>query len=396
MSGGYIQLAIKGKQDVLLTSDPQTHHFQTSYKRYVNSAMEHLEINFNEDANFGKLITVQIPNQADFLSNIYLQIELPELVKTSGNYAGWCSSVGHSLIKYAEFYIGNKLVQKHTGEYLDILHELTEKDIYVSGLLFGKVQTPSILQTNAVQNKKIIIPLKFFFCNNINQSLPLIALDKEELTLKIQLRTFDESIVYDGVSPPTEVDMISCNLLADYIFIDEEIRKSFKIKEYNYLIEQIQEESFIVNSNETKLNTPLYFNHPVKELFWVFREIESENNNDWFNYSKRPDADPLLNSAKLVLDARERIRDTNEIFFRLVQPLEKHSNITDKYIYNYSFSLHPEEQQPSGSLNFSKVQNANLVCSMKQGNPQLRGLIYATNYNFMIIKNGFSKILFAS
>jgi hypothetical protein len=121
------------------------------------------------------------------------------------------------------------------------------------------------------------------------------------------------------------------------------------------------------------------FNHPTKEIIWVFqRQVNAQNGgniaaNDWFNWST---ADPGMTepvpytgdlmdqsrtSTNIQLNGRERFSKRSALYFRLVQPYEFHTRIPNKHIYVYSFGLRPEEHQPSGTCNFSRIDNAQLV-----------------------------------
>ena len=68
----------------------------------------------------------------------------------------------------------------------------------------------------------------------------------------------------------------------------------------------------------------------------------------------------LLNNAKIMLNGHERFAERPQSYFRLVQPYQHHTRIPNKHIYVYSFGLRPEEHQPSGTCNFSRIDNAHL------------------------------------
>ena len=102
------------------------------------------------------------------------------------------------------------------------------------------------------------------------------------------------------------------------------------------------------------------------------------------------------------------IRDAG--YFRLVQPYQYHTNVpTNTFIYSYSFALRPEELQPSGSLNASRIDTMKLLVALRPdpsitisvGNPNYvppRGnsgiRVYTTNHNVLRIVNGFAGLLF--
>ena len=86
----------------------------------------------------------------------------------------------------------------------------------------------------------------------------------------------------------------------------------------------------------------------------------------------------------------DRFEKKKSNYFRLLQPLRYHTKIPSNFVYTYSFSLKPEEIQPSGSCNFSCFDNARLLLNMN--NKQIKSdyiiKIYAVNYNVLIITKG--------
>lgn len=71
--------------------------------------------------------------------------------------------------------------------------------------------------------------------------------------------------------------------------------------------------------------------------------------------------DQQRSSTNIQLNGRERFHKRSALYFRLVQPYQYHTRIPSKHIYVYSYGLRPEEHQPSGTCNFSRIDNAQLV-----------------------------------
>jgi hypothetical protein len=123
--------------------------------------------------------------------------------------------------------------------------------------------------------------------------------------------------------------------------------------------------------------------------------------NEWFNYSsiktgERGVPDDLLDTTLLRLDGYDRFYRRTARYFRITQPYQYHTAIPDNYIYLYSFSLRPEAEQPSGSLNCSKIDD--IVLNMTF-NPALLSedrsvTVYATNYNIFRIVGGLGGLAF--
>lgn len=396
--GALLQLAAKGVQDTFLTQNPSINHFKSVFKQYTSFASEQIKLELSSSANFGKKVSCIIPRKGDLLGNMYLYVKLPRLVKTSGEFVGWTNSTGNALVEYVELEIGGQVIDKNYGLFMEIWDELTNTKI--QNKLIGKYDTNLVLNYNAESETEYYIPLKFWFHDNLSLSLPLLCLTYHEVKLNIKLRDFSEMVHYDGATPPEPVDIIDARVSANYIFLENEQRKEYVKTDQKFFITQLQLSPVLSIKQGTKnLKSNLEFNHPCKELFWVFREIESETNNDWFNFSKRvPNGElvtSLLKSSELLIDGTERFSE-NEIFFRTVQQDLHHTNVSDKHIYIYSFSKLPEEYQPSGTLNFSKISDSVMNFQMIDSVPDSKVYIFTVNYNWLIMKKGMSGLAFNS
>lgn len=406
MGGAIYQLAVRGQQDMFLTGKPQYTFIQQIYKRHVNFSIDKKILNFKNNVDFDTKLEINIPRKADFLHKLYFAITLPSLVKTSGEYAGWTNSIGHVLIDYVDIIIGDQVISRHYGLYMEIWNELTisTSDTVYNQSLLGKYTHIKGLQTNALTESRYEVPLNFWFCNNIGAALPLINLQHHSVKLHIKLNKFDECIVYDGITPPNPVNIVSGELLAEYIYIDESERIKLLGKKQSYLIKQLQS----VNGESVNLlsgglhKSLLNFNHPCNELLFVLREHSNELNNDWFNFANRnvsvsTKIEPLITKAKLVLDGYDYTDYLNEYTLRVSNSSRYHTNTTDKHIYIMPFCNDPEKWYPNGSLNFSKIDQAELYIQMANGiNSNVKLYIFTNNFNMLYIEKGMVQIGFSS
>jgi hypothetical protein len=118
------------------------------------------------------------------------------------------------------------------------------------------------------------------------------------------------------------------------------------------------------------------------------------------------DAVDLMADAKILLNGHDRFQTRPQTYFRLVQPYQHHTRIPDKHIYIYSFGLRPEEHQPSGTCNFSRIDNAQLVIDLTNPAnipnydewPNSDGVIYifAPNYNVLRIMSGMGGLAYSN
>ena len=390
MGGGLMQLVAYGAQDVYLTGNPVITFFKVVYRRHTNFAMESIQQTFNGTPGFGSRVSATISRNGDLITNTYLQITLQGGTGT----AHPVSSIGHALIKTVELEIGGQRIDKHYGDWLEIWSELTVPEEKRVGFekMVGKGTNKS-----TVDGEVLYIPLQFFFCRNPGLALPLIALQYHEVKINVEFN--DSSVAFVG-SIPTDMD---CSLYVDYIYLDTDERRRFAQVSHEMLIEQLQftgDESITSQNLKYRMN----FNHPVKELVWVFSGNGApfgrySVGNDDLNgvLSAEADIEEPITKAKIMLNGHDRMSERAGSYFRYVQPYQHHTRVPTKPIYVYSFALRPEEHQPSGTCNFSRIDNAQL--SIQCEYPWEDGStikVYATNYNVLRIMSGMAGLAFSN
>jgi hypothetical protein len=105
-------------------------------------------------------------------------------------------------------------------------------------------------------------------------------------------------------------------------------------------------------------------------------------------------------TAKLQLNGQDRFSEREGTYFDLVQPYQHHTRNPDTGINVYSFALRPEEHQPSGSCNFSRIDNATLQLVLSnatvQGTNTAKVRVYATNYNVLRVMSGMGGLAYSN
>jgi hypothetical protein len=412
-----LSLVARGRQDQYLTNNPQFTFFKHVYRRYTPFAIESIPIEFDGTVDFGRRITTIIPRKGELLSSLFIEVELPPLPQTEGtptNY--WVNDIGHALIEDVRIEIGEKEFDKHTGQWLHIWDELTtpaEKlDGYNEMVGHWAVYPPD--PSVAANPLHLSIPLRFWFCNNIGAALPLIALQAHPVRIVVYLRKFQElwwsTAVPAGPGLPCPaiepVSPTRFQLYGDYIFLDTEERQRFASASHEYLIDQVQHSPpQSVAANITSSNISLAFNHCCKEFLWVIREDRMRAAREWFNFSNALEnnggepgivsQDPLC-TALIRLDGYDRFHTRGARYFRITQPYQRHTVVPNDYIYLYSFSLRPEEEQPSGSINCSKFDDIvlHLTYDTNIVSYDRTVYVYATNYNVVRITGGLAGLAF--
>ena len=407
MGGGLLQLVAYGAQDVYLTGNPQITFFKVVYRRHTNFAIEAIQQTFNGTPNFGNRVTCQISRNGDLIHRVYLAV----VNYSSGNNV--CPYFGLRLINYVEIEIGGQKIDKHYSHWMYVWNELSlpvsKKDAY-------KKMVGANDKLASLTNANLYIPLEFWFCRNVGLALPLIALQYHEVKINILFETKDNCLGNTGELH----DLTSTTLWVDYIFLDTDERRRFAQLSHEYLIEQLQftgTES--INDSATSIKPKLSFNHPCKELVWFCASSHSATkatiNNNWVNYSTGVNGYDAGNSelfketsaitstnpiktAKLVLNGNDRFSARPGSYFNLIQPFQHHENIPSNSGINvYSFALKPEEHQPSGTLNMSRIDTAVLnldVTSSMTGSKNLH--VYAVNYNVLRILSGMGGLAYSN
>ena len=124
-----------------------------------------------------------------------------------------------------------------------------------------------------------------------------------------------------------------------------------------------------------------------------------DRTNDLFNYSNTVadgiNKDNIMEKCVIMMNGLERFQEKAD-YFRLIQPYYKHTRVPNKYFYIYAFAITPEEHQPSGCSNFSKIDTVDVNLTLTDGNPDMNLRYYALNYNILRIYNGMGGIAFSN
>ena len=406
MGGGLLQLVSSGKQGKYLTSNPQISYFKQVHKKHTNFAIESIPLQFNQTVDFGLKSVCKIGRHGDLLNKCFLEIRVPKL----DNGAEWTNGIGNALIKEVQLLIGGEIIDRMDGQLLDIYSEfyLEEGKRNTYHKLIGYHKSYDGVNDN---NKamRLYVPLEFWFCRNIGSSLPLVSMQYHDVEIQVEFRKFSECY-YQSSEIPTPVSITSCRLYADYVYLDIDERKEFASRSHEYLITQHQKnDNNSIQYSQKSVKIDLEFNHPVKSLFWFVKTLTSDNDNLWFDYYPRLAAAPtnplkldelnFIDSVQLLLNGQERFSRRNGEFFRYIEPYKRCRNVPDdKSVYNYNFGFNTCQFQPSGFLNFSRIDNSQLNIDIIEDDTvqddTLYITIYAINYNVLKIHSGMGGLMY--
>jgi hypothetical protein len=422
--GGLLQLVAQGKQDVFLTGNPQVTWFKMVYRRYTNFSIESQIIQFDNQPDFGRRITCLLPRKGDLLGPLWLEIKLPAIVDAlTGNPLSYTNSTAHALIQEISFEIGSQEIDKQTGEWMEMWSNYTVQADKREGwnMMIGKTSgasqgNSSSSIVNLYGPLSLYLPLRFWFCKNPGLYLPLLAIQYHPIRINITLRSLQQMFLNDNptISPcdihAAPASIISMDMYGDFVHLDVEERRRFVSNAHEYLIEQVQyTSSYPIDSTASSIQIPMEFNHPIRELYWIVQRDVAVNARQWFNYTNLSigEVPPLsiipyknlINTALLRIEGYDRFDIRSADYFRLVQPYQYHSVIPiDDYVYSYSFCFRPEDIQPNGSMNASRLDTMTLQLELDNTVTPARGTsvarIYALNHNVLRIVDGFGGLLF--
>ena len=349
MSGGIAQLVAVGAQDAHLVGQPEISFFRSTYKRHTNfsQTVERQVIQGNV-ANNG-MSTIRFERKGDLLSYVYL-------VPNDGSAAqGYSAADWRTKIAKVELLIGGQVIDDQDSTYSTLIAPVlsaTNSSKSVAGDLFGGANTSRFY------------PLRFAFCENLQTALPLIALQYHDVELRITWGSAASTDKWD--------------VYANYVYLDTQEREFFASNPQNMIITQVQK----ATASATKIQE-LNFNHPVKYLA----------------AGKASALEILNDDNKLKL----QINGTDVADFKFADPNFSHVPLyyhttnaakpaTLKTLFLYPFCLETGKLQPTGTLNFSRLDSARIVNDTRDCDDD----IYAVNYNILRVENGMGGLLYSN
>jgi hypothetical protein len=365
MSAALIDLVSKGAQDVYITGEPQVSFFRQNYKRHTNFSMKPERMDYIGSFGANNEITVPIRSKGDLLS--YLWIEDTLISNVATNTDGLFSADASNPTTFQLWIGGQKVSELDSlfiqGAYNPLLRDNSAKA--------SCTVTTNIAKENHGQNH-FMIP--FFFGEDWTKALPLVALQYHEVELRIKCR--------DGYTPQG-----SPKIYGNYIYIDTEERKYFTETEHEILFTQTQYQP--ANSTDTEMDLS-YFNHPVKSIHLVSGAAAGQK---WYD-------EYTFGSSSLYINGTALFENTSNVYHHNVVPQMHCTDLPDDILddlptYSWPFCLSMSKSQPSGTLNFSRIDNAKLLVNNVSGGNTLHR-VYAVNYNILRIKNGMAGVAFGN
>jgi hypothetical protein len=333
MSGGIAQLVAVGAQDAHLVGQPEVSFFRSNYKRHTNFAqtVERQVIQGNPAAN--GMSTVRFERKGDMVGYVYV-------ANRAGNITDWSDRISK-----VELLIGGQVID--------------EQDYEFSMTLAPTVMNQTYSKTTYLT--ETFYPLRFSFCENAQSAIPLIALQYHDVELRI---TWGNTATVDA------------EVYVQFIHLDTDERTALSSMPQNMLITQTQKA--IASASKTQ---ELNFNHPIKYLVAV-------------NAMSAADKLKLQINGTDVTDAKTVIPHFTSapIYYHTTAGVVSSATKTSDNLMLIPFCLDTAKVQPTGSLNFSRLDSARLVSD----NTSFANTIYAVNYNVLRIENGMGGLMYSN
>lgn len=450
MPGGLLQLVGVGAQNQFVNGNPSMTYFNAMYKRFSNFAMEHFRLDFRgNDQNLpptgNKTIRCKVPRYADMVHDMYLCVNLPDIyspiVRQTKNATPyefqWIPNIGYNMIQEVSVLINGTAIVTMTGEWMKILtylkYNATKRrilnqmvgntpDMYDPANINGStLQYPNAIQPvndasapptlPSINGRQLTIPLPFWFCEEIGQALPLVALTEAEVEISITFRNIyqlftvldprPDSATYgtripgepgdnylglqnfmsppDFYGNPTNLALQNWNLNpyveANYIFLTETERAHVAGFERTYLITQPRWQPITNEYGYNNLLIPMF--NLCTRVVAVFQRNDLRLLNQWDNYTNwvnplvEPDTQStsavgpltfyssgvvdstvvypqdILQEANLVFDGKDRFTIKNNNFFRLIQNYKYSAGDTIELPGIYQYSFAIEPNKPT-------------------------------------------------
>jgi len=327
MTGSLLQLVAIGSEDIYFTSNPNITFYKSIYKRFSNFSMENIGIlfdgndrlSYNEPSKF----YIDIPKNADLISNIFFQFDLPDIYAENNEFR-WIENIGTSIINSVKFYIDNRLIEELDGVYinnyntkkLDNLKKLTYNKLIanVENLykpyrtveeiypIYENIINEKYYNTvPSIRGRKVIIPIPFWFTKHDGLELPLVALESNKIRIELELKAI-RSLYTVG--------------------INETINLKASKNTNNNEIDHSNDEKYDKNGNV------LYSNNTINKIKYKKADTFGEeiknytylNNNDW-------NLNPILNVNYIFLDKPEKMVMLKTIHSYLIERLVKREYI---------------------------------------------------------------------
>lgn len=443
-----LQIMAFGGPDSVIYDEPQSTSWRYVHMRHTKHAIDNASVQLSGTQRTGNSTVTNFPREGDLITYLYVVIDIPGL--SQGKYI---ERVGQALVENVQILLGSQCIDDIGSDYLFMWDCLTGKAGKRLGEMIGsdpemihpsnhiEPTTGDAKDARSERAQRLHVPIPFWFNSAMpggvtGNALPLISLQFHAVTVKLKLRSIldcvtgltsgqtariatNQTISAIGEqfkAPGTGIKVLSdadtqAHLEVGYVYLDNEERSRFADSNMEVLVMQRQNMTRKRSKNTTECHR-LYFNHPVSELLWAVRRPDAQ----LFDYSGKQQIgstpidhfklDPIT-SVQLKFNNHSRFNMSdgkgNKVpasYFRTVQPFQHHSRIPDarncEFVYCYSFALNPESAQPSGTVNFSRIDNTILELCYDMDDQEHETLVFANNWNILRVSSGMAGLAYSN
>ena len=372
MTGGLMNLVAYGSENLLFNGNPKKTFFKATYQKYTNFGLQRFRIDYEGAKNLNlktnTVLDFKIPRYAEMLYDTYFVITLPniyspfyhylteenETTKNGHQFAPyefrWIEELGTNMIEEINVYSGGVSLAKYSGEYLNCLKERDYSDVKKKlwnrmtgnipdlndpGNSNGNINTYPNTQWStdeldiepAIRGRQLYIPLDAFFCESSKMALPLVALQYQEISIRIELKPIMDLYTINNVEeipgdnglsyrmrpnknilhqelwrflqPPKDIYASTSlynqnvsdwaadpHLVGTYVFLGQAERRIFAAQEHKILIKQVYEYDF-QDVNGSRI-VEIESKDMISNYMWRFRRSDAFLRNEWSNYTNWP------------------------------------------------------------------------------------------------------------
>ena len=386
MSGGIVQLVATGAQDAWLTGKPEVSFFRSSYKRYTHYAnsVERQLIQGNPSA--GNISTIRLEKKGDLVNSIYMVAKDSTGAVIPG--INWTN-----VIDKIELLVGGQVVDTQDITWMTSIEPITGAQNFSQRFLNHNTG-PTNITTG-------FLPLKFFFCKDWNVSMPMVALQYHDVEIRITWSTnLGTSLTsYAGLnglaSGTAAYSSFQYEAWTNFVYLDQAEREYFASTPMDLLITQVNRIP-IATTNMQELALA----HPTK-----FLTFQSNNYTQAYQVAATAGIPAINYQFKTQIngvdigDTRSMLQwiDVPQYYFT---PYGYNANQATANVALISYCLDTSKLQPTGTLNFSRIDTYRIVAPAGVSLSTLAGgagrYFYAMNYNVLRIKDGMGGLLYSN
>lgn len=400
----------------------------------------------------GSNVRFPFPRAADLAYATFAVVSIPAIVglDTSGDSHTvlkgltkepyWTNAIGQYVLKKIQFQIGSTVIDTVLNYQMYMWEELSGKPGKRLSEMIGKFDTVAMRQAQSRRSRLLYVPIPFYYTENTGLAVPLVSLQFHSIEFVCDFANLADCIVKPADFPTTNADVylrtegaldseIEANSITSKaansdlgvtfeifgVWLDNDERSKFAHGQFEQITtewqtNETQKQETVTSATESSSpvthEVRLIFNHVVVEYAWAVRRAAAETANEWFNFGGHVDAgvtgrplDPVK-KAKITFNTNPRVEEHEGRFFRLVTPYVFHTSIPREFIYMWSFAVEPEDAQPSGGVNHSRLDNVYLSLQLDRriflNSSYATVLVAARSRNMLRYKQGLLARRFAA